>query len=128
MLLLGLFGVLGIVIACVGIYGVMAYMVTLRTQEIGIRMALGADARDDSAIGARTRAAYLGAGSAWHRIAAARGCSASLVSRASSSRSSRTTFRLRGVAVLLVGTGLLAPRLPARRASRVDPLTALRLE
>jgi putative ABC transport system permease protein len=126
MLLLSLFGVLGIVIAAIGIYGVMAYLVTQRTQEIGVRMALGADA------GLVLRSVLWEAG----RYLVI-GLSIGLVS---ASRLSTLVegflFRVppRDLAVyaaaggLILVAGLVAAWVPARRASHVDPLVALRAE
>jgi putative ABC transport system permease protein len=126
MLLLGLFGLLGIVIACIGIYGVMAYVVVLRTQEIGIRMALGAV---PTAIlwSVLSRALMYLAGGLALGLPAAWILSAMV---------SRFLFQIRphdpwiyaGVGATLVATGVTAAWLPARRAARVDPLVALRLE
>ena len=126
MLLLSVFGLLGVVIACVGIYGVMAYVVVLRTQEIGIRMALGAmpAAILRSVLG---RAAVYLAGGLAIGLAAAWVLSA-LVSGFLFQIQPHDPWIYAGVAASLVATGVIAAFIPARRAARVDPLVALRLE
>ena len=126
MLLLGLFGLLGIVIACVGIYGVMAYVVTQRTQEIGIRMALGAM---PAAISGRCWAGplvYLAGGLAIGLIGRvdARRARVRVSLPDPAARSAGVCGRERHARGGGTGRGLL----PARRAARVDPLVALRLE
>jgi putative ABC transport system permease protein len=126
MLLLGLFGLLGLVIAAVGIYGVLAYVVSHRTREIGVRMALGATR--GSVVGLVLRSAGLlvaaglvvGAAAAWYL----------------SSTAEAFLFRMDTddprvfVAALgaLALAALLASVLPARRAASVDPMIALRAE
>jgi predicted permease len=126
MLLLSLFGLLGVVIACVGIYGVMAYVVVLRTQEIGIRMALGAmpSAILVSVLG---RAAVYLAGGLAIGLSAAWVLSA-LISGFLFQVQPHDPWIYAGVAASLVTTGVIAAFVPARRAARVDPLVALRLE
>jgi putative ABC transport system permease protein len=126
MLLLSVFGLLGVVIACVGIYGVMAYVVVLRTQEIGIRMALGAmpGAILRSVLG---RAAVYLAGGLAIGLAAAWVLSA-LVSGFLFQVQPHDPWIYAAVAASLVATGVVAAFIPARRAARVDPLVALRLE
>jgi predicted permease len=126
MLLLGLFGLLGVVIACIGIYGVMAYVVTQRTQEIGIRMALGATPGVVlwSVLGRAVT--YLAGGLALGLIAA--WVLAALVAGFLFEITPHDPWVYAGVTVTLVATGVIAALLPARRAARVDPLVALRLE
>ena len=126
MLLLGLFGLLGIVIAGVGIYGVMAYVVTQRTQEIGIRMALGAAAFDDSLVGPRTGVVYLAVGLAIGTTGA--WGLGGLVAGFLFEIQPHDPRVYAGVFAVLTTTGLAAAFIPARRAARVDPLVALRLE
>jgi putative ABC transport system permease protein len=126
MLLLSLFGLLGLVISAVGIYGVMAYIVAQRTREIGVRMALGATRR--SVVGMVMRNAGLlvaiglvvGGIGAWSL----------------SKTAERFLFRLdsndpraftAAVAALTVAA-LIASAIPARRAASVDPMEALRAE
>ena len=125
-LLLVLFGALALALAAVGIYGVMAYSVSQRTQEIGIRMALGAAAGDVLRL-VLAQAMRLAA------VAVAIGLAAALVtSRFLSSllygvgAADPATFA--GVALLLVAVASLAAWVPARRAARVDPIAALRNE
>jgi putative ABC transport system permease protein len=126
MLLLSLFGVLGIVIAAIGIYGVMAYLVTQRTQEIGVRMALGADAGTvlRSVLWEASRYLVLGLS-----IGLA---SASRLSTLVEGFLFRVTPGDLGVyaaaGALILVAGLVAAWIPARRASHVDPLVALRIE
>lgn len=126
MLLIGLFGVLAIAIALIGIYGVMAYSVVQRTQEIGIRLALGAvpAAIQRSILG--TAACYLIAGLAAGMLGAW------FVSRLIGGFLFQTQphdpLVYAAVAILLMIAGALAAFLPARRAARLDPLVALRLE
>jgi putative ABC transport system permease protein len=124
MWLLGIFGLLGIVIACIGIYGVMAYLVAQRTHEIGIRMALGALPLTIlwSVIGSTSR--YIGLGliagltGAWMLSTTVKGLLFGIQPH------DATVYAL--VGGLLAGVGLLAAVVPARRAARVDPLVALR--
>jgi putative ABC transport system permease protein len=126
MLLLTTFGLLGVVIACVGIYGVMAYVVMLRTPEIGIRMALGA-------VPSRILWSVLGRALTYLAGGLVIGLTGAWIL---SALVSGFLFEIRphdpwvyaGVGATLVVTGLTAAFLPARRASRVDPLVALRLE
>jgi len=124
--LLGSFAVLALILAAVGIYGVMSYMVSLRTGEIGIRMALGAQPRDIWRLivgrGARMASAGVAIG-----FAGAFGLTRLLSSLLFGVRpTDAVTFTL--VAVLLVAVALLACYVPARRAMRVDPIVALRYE
>jgi hypothetical protein len=126
MLLLSLFGVLGIVIAAIGIYGVMAYLVTERTREIGVRMALGADAW-------KVQRAVLGQACRYLAVGLVVGlATASSLSTLVEGFLFRVPPRDLGVyaaagAVILIA-GLIAAWVPARRASHVDPLVALRAE
>jgi putative ABC transport system permease protein len=126
MLLTGVFGVLAIAIAAIGIYGVMAYAVVQRTPEIGIRLALGAGpvAIQRSILG--TAAGYLGVGLTAGMLGA------SFVSRLVSSFLFQTPphdpLVYGAVVAVLMGAGGLAAFIPARRAGRLDPLVALRLE
>jgi len=124
MLLLVAFGVLGIVITSAGIYGVMAYVVEQRTQEIGVRMALGAQA-------GRVQAVVLGRA----MIVVALGLAFGLAGAyALSGTVGAFLFHVEpadpivygSTAALLTAVGLLAAWIPSRRAARVDPIIALR--
>ena len=124
MLVLALFGVLAIVIAAVGIYGVMGYLVTQRTQEIGIRMALGARPRQVLGM-VLSRAALL----------MTAGVAVGLVAGWMLSKLTATfLFRVEphdavvyiAAAAILMTAGILAAWLPARRAARIDPMLVLK--
>jgi len=124
--LMAVFAVLALVIAAVGIYGVMAYSVAQRTQEIGIRMALGA-ARGDVlrlVVGQALRLTLLGMGIGLAGAYAVTRLMASLLFGVSAS--DPPTFL--GVTFILALSALIAAWLPAERAARVDPMVALRAE
>jgi putative ABC transport system permease protein len=121
-----LFGVIALVLSAVGIYGVMAFAVTQRTQEIGIRMALGASAIDVLRL-------IVGSGMSLAAIGVVVGLAGALgITRLMSSLlfgvspTDVLTFALVSAGLLIVA--LLACYLPARRAMKVDPLVALRCE
>jgi putative ABC transport system permease protein len=124
--LLGLFSILALLLAAIGIYGVISYSVTQRTREIGIRMAFGAQQtnvlRTILHQGSRMALAGVGIG-ILAALALTRLMSGLLFSV---SPSDPGTFG--AVAMLLVGVAMLASYIPARRAVRVDPIVALRHE
>ena len=125
-LLVGTFAGLGLLLASLGIYGVISYSVTRRTQEIGIRMALGASPGNVQmgVIRKTLQMATLGiATGAVLSIAMAQLISSLLFGTAPTDP---PTFA--GMPVLLVAVALLAGYLPARRASRINPMVALRNE
>jgi putative ABC transport system permease protein len=120
------FGLLALVLAAVGIYGVMAYTVAQRTREIGIRVALGA--RPAAVLGM-----VMGNGMKLVAIGTAIGTAAALaLTRAASSLlygiSSADATTYLAIAAVLAAVALAATILPARRAMRVDPMRALRIE
>jgi putative ABC transport system permease protein len=126
MLLLGLFGVLGLVIAAVGIYGLMAYIVAQRTREIGVRMALGATQSSVVRMVLRNAAVLVAMGLAIGVIAS---WCLSAVSRAFLFRLEPTDPRAFAAAALaLLAAALVASAIPARRAAVVDPMVSLRTE
>jgi ABC-type antimicrobial peptide transport system permease subunit len=118
------FAVLGLVLASLGIYGVISYSVTRQTQEIGIRMALGATAFQVQ-LGVIARALRLAlAGVALGTVGAA-AVAKWIASLLFGTRpTDPATFA--GIVVLLCAVALVAGYLPARRASRIDPIIALR--
>jgi putative ABC transport system permease protein len=124
MALLALFGVLGLIIAAVGIYGVMAYVVAQRTNEIGVRMALGATRGNVVSMVLRRAAVLLLAGlaiggaGAWYLTAGVKSFLFQV-------QPNDVGIFVAALAVLACA-GLLASALPARRAASVDPLVALR--
>ena len=126
MALLALFGVLGLVISAVGIYGVMAYVVSQRTREIGVRMALGATrgtvVRMVLANSAVLVAAGLliGAAGAWYISTVARSFLFEL--------DARDPRAFAAAVVCLTIAAFVATAVPARRAAAVDPMVALRTE
>ena len=126
LVLLGIFSALALILAAIGIYGVMAYTVALRTQEIGIRMALGAQQKDvlRLVLGQGARIAFFGVAIGLAVAAAL----ARLLSSLLFSVSASDPLTFAAVAVLLVAVALLACYIPARRALRVDPIIALRYE
>jgi putative ABC transport system permease protein len=126
MLLLAMFAGLAVVLGAVGLYGVLAYLVAQRTNEIGIRMALGASRREVLRLvvrnGMQMTFAGLGLG-----IVAALGLTRFLGGLLFGVKpTDALTFG--SVAILLSGVALLACYIPARRATRVDPIVALRYE
>jgi putative ABC transport system permease protein len=125
-LLISVFAVLALTLAAVGIYGVMSYAVAQRRQEIGIRMALGAEARHVLRMVLRHGAAMALAGIAIGSVTAL-GLARLITSLLfETSAADPPTFSL--VPLLLAAVAVLACYFPARRATRVDPITALRGE
>jgi predicted permease len=123
-LLSGWFGVLALVLACVGLYGVMSQDVTRRRQEIGIRLALGAE--PSRVLGGVIRDAALVGLTGILLGSAAAMATSKLISGLLFDVSARDPLTLGGAAVILAITTLLAGYLPARRAARVDPTMVLR--
>jgi putative ABC transport system permease protein len=126
MLLMGLFGALALILAAVGIYGLLSYAVTQRTQEIGIRMALGAKMADvlklvmKQVIVLALIGEVIGIAGALALTRVMRGMLFGVTP------TDATTFVV--VSAVLLGVALLACYFPARRATQVDPLVALRYE
>ncbi len=124
--LLGLFGALALILASIGIYGVLAYSVAQRTSEIGLRMALGAQPHQVLGL-------VLKQGMLLALIGAVVGILVALsVARLASGLlygvSATDPLTYAGITLLLMGVALLACYLPARRATRIDPLLALRVD
>jgi predicted permease len=126
MLLLGLFGFLGLVISAVGIFGVMAYFVSQRTREIGVRMALGATRSNVVGMVLTTACLLVAVGlivggvGAWYLSAGAKAFLFGL------EPNDPRAFAAALAAISIAA--LIASAIPARRASRVDPIVALRSE
>lgn len=126
MLLLALFASVAVVLASLGIYGVIAYTVTQRTRELGIRMALGARQVDvlGLMVGQGMRLTLVGVGVG---LVLALGLGR-LLGALLYGVKAHDPLTFAGVAVLLVGVALMATWLPARRATQVDPALTLRAE
>ena len=126
LMLIGAFGMLALVLAAVGVYGVMALVVSERTQELGVRLALGA--QPSTVLGMIVRhAATLAAIGVTVGVAVATALTPLMASQLFGVQAlDPITFA--GVSALLVAIATLAALVPARRAMRVDPLNALRCD
>jgi len=124
--LISSFAALALVLACIGIYGVIAYTVVQRTQEIGVRMALGAQRAHvlRMVLGFGFRMTLAGVAIGLTGALALSRLPASLLFQVSRIDAPIFVF----AAVLLAGTATLASLLPARRATQIDPMRALRAE
>jgi putative ABC transport system permease protein len=124
--LLAFFAALALLMATVGLYGVMAYTVSRRTHELGIRMALGASAREIRGMVLVQSGRLVGAGIAIGIVASV--FATRLLAKQLYGVKPTDPQTFLAVAALLIGAALLASYLPARRATRVDPILALREE
>jgi putative ABC transport system permease protein len=123
-LLFGLFGVLGLVLAAIGIYGVMTYTVQQRRHEIGIRIALGASPRDVLRTVVR-RGAVLSLTGIGIGLGVALAVSG-LMRKLLFGVPPRDAATFIVIAAVLAGVGILAAYIPGKRATRVDPVSVLR--
>jgi predicted permease len=126
LVLLGSFALLALALSCMGLYGVLSYLADIRTREIGVRMALGADRSDVLLLILKQ-----GASMALTGVLIGFALALSLTSLVSSQLFGVTPYdplTFASVGALLVGVALLACYIPAKRAARVDPVVALRYE
>jgi ABC-type antimicrobial peptide transport system permease subunit len=121
-----LFGLLALLLACLGLYGLLSYEVTRRTREIGIRMAIGAQSHNVIGLVLAKAVGLIVAGAAVG-IGVALGVTRFLASFLYGVKAG-DPFTLIAVAALLALVALAACYIPARRATKVDPLVALRYE
>jgi putative ABC transport system permease protein len=123
-LLMTIFGSIGLVLVTIGVYSVLAYTTARRTQEIGIRMALGAESGDVLGLVIKMGVRLVAVGAGIGLVASL------LLGRVIATQlwgvSAYDPYTLAAVTALLLATGLVACWIPARRASHVDPLVALR--
>jgi putative ABC transport system permease protein len=126
MMLFGIFATLALVLASVGIYGVMSYSMAQRTREIGIRMALGAQRKDvlKMAVGQGLKLVLIGVGIGLAAAFVLTRVMASLLFGVSAT--DPVTFIT--ISIILTGVAVLASYIPAVRAARVDPMVALRYQ
>jgi len=124
--LLGAFAGLALAMACIGLYGVLAFLVTQRTQEIGVRIALGARPLDILAVVVGCGLALAVAGVGIGLIAAV--ALMRLLESLLFGVSARDPLTFASVAIILLLVASVACFIPARRAMRIDPITALRYE
>ncbi|HMC55606.1 MAG TPA: ABC transporter permease [Gemmatimonadaceae bacterium] len=122
--LFALFGILGLLLAAIGIYGVMSYTVQQRQHEIGVRVALGASTSNVIRMVVRSGATLSLLGIAIGTVLAFAG--AGLMQRLLFGIPPHDRVTFATIALVLAAVGVLAAYLPARRAARVDPVTALR--
>src|SRR5262249_40895583 len=125
-LLLGVFAVIALLMAAIGIYGVIAYSVAQRTREVGIRIAIGAQVHDvlKLVVGQGMRLILIGVGVGIIGALAVTRVLSSLLFNVSAT----APLSFAAITLLLMAVALLACYLPARRATKVDPMTALRSE
>jgi len=124
--LLAIFAAMGVVLAAIGIYGVVGYLVAQRTQEIGVRVALGATPRAilrlvmENAARWTIAGTVLGVAGSWF--------ASRLLESLLFEVKARDPWLLSGAVFLLIAVAMIAAWVPARRAMRVDPIEALRYE
>jgi putative ABC transport system permease protein len=124
--LIGLFGVLGMMLAAVGLYGVIAYSVGRRTHEIGLRIALGAESGDVLKMVFRQGMLIVFVGVVLGFFGAM--AASQILSSVLYGISAVDPLSFGVASIVLLGVAFLANWLPARRAARIDPMIALRYE
>ena len=123
-LLLGLFAGIGLLLAAIGLYGVISFLVTERSQEIGVRMALGATPREISRLVLGQAAAWIAAGALLGGVGSL--FAVRLLEHMLFHVSAKDPWTLAAAVAMLMTVGLMAAWLPSRRAARVDPMQVLR--